>query len=507
MARKKIYQLTPGGQVLYFDGSGFFRSFDIGETHFQAIGIESGNALKVQDLHSREIIFQTANYDSGDVDQSFADETGTAYATRDEARDAIVNFTKASAAPAGAVTSVFGRTGVIDSVYGDYSANKIGWTGQKVVQSLADFPAPVANVIKLESGIIYLLDGTIDLAGNSLEVPAAGASVCGLAQNVSHLIDSTAAFTMFTGGGNLFLENLQITTSGAGSKVFGMTSPTGFEAIEYVGMWFENCTSLGELTNFRQFFCDTIFVNNCADGLTFSGVWLGGARVSNYLVRNSTGTFFKAGALTFNSRFSSNANINVPLGAIGYQFNSGNFASDGLYQLTGGTFSGDGTYISGLTASDSRSNFRLNAGIANTYPGGQWTNTAETATTFANSIDLVPLLVTTTGANLARFTQSAGLFTYASTQPASFRVDAVVGIKGSARKVATIAVKHNGTIISQTEATTNGGPSDDRAENVALPPAIVSLVSGDTLRIFIVNTTDTSDMTATAQSRMLISEQ
>jgi len=95
MARKIIAQLTVGGSVVYIDGSEFFRLFDLRETFLTASGIDSGNDLVVQDRKSGEVIFQTANYNPADPNESFADESGTVYASRDAARAAVINFINA----------------------------------------------------------------------------------------------------------------------------------------------------------------------------------------------------------------------------------------------------------------------------------------------------------------------------------------------------------------------------------------------------------------------------
>lgn len=62
------------------------------------------------------------------------------------------------------------------------------------------------------------------------------------------------------------------------------------------------------------------------------------------------------------------------------------------------------------------------------------------------------------------------------------------------------------SIVGQTTATTNGGGSGLRAENVSVPPVILTLSKNDTINLQIANNTDLTNMTIAGFSRLIITE-
>ena len=108
----------------------------------------------------------------------------------------------------------------------------------------------------LDSTKEYFIDGIVDMGSQSIEIPAGGLTLSGYNFDVSKLISSSAAYTLFTspvgGSGNLIFKDLAIEITGAGSKVYDVTSDTGNEAIEIARVNYNNCSSLGSMTNYRQ---------------------------------------------------------------------------------------------------------------------------------------------------------------------------------------------------------------------------------------------------------------
>ena len=106
----------------------------------------------------------------------------------------------------------------------------------------------------IDSTKLYLIDGDIDFTGVSIEVPSTGLFISGHNLDLSIMRCADANYTMFTGAtaGNVFLKDLSIDVSGAGSQVYNLTAATGFEAHEAVRVNWNNCTSLGTLTGYRQ---------------------------------------------------------------------------------------------------------------------------------------------------------------------------------------------------------------------------------------------------------------
>ena len=203
----------------------------------------------------------------------------------------------------------------------------------------------------LDSNMNYIIDGTISdiIATDRIIIPIGGLSLSGYGFDVSALKatqNNSILFESPVGGcGNLFLSNISLEASGTGSKVFNLTNagaPTGgADAIELNVVNFDNCTSLGELTNFRQGLWDNIGVFGCKDGLTLSGTWSGGFRsdlviVRNFGVASSVSTLFKKGtALLMESRFLTDINADFKVGGLLSNFDASTFSSNRLYQIKG----------------------------------------------------------------------------------------------------------------------------------------------------------------------------
>lgn len=209
----------------------------------------------------------------------------------------------------------------------------------------------------LDSNMNYIVDGVINLLPTDyIEVPVGGLSLSGYGFDVSSLKATSNNSTIFKspvgGCGNLFLSNLSIEASGTGSKVFELTNagaPTGgADAIELNVVNFDNCTSLGELTNFRQGLWNNIGIFGVKDGLTLSGVWSGGFRADLTIVRNfgiaaTISTLFKAGTgLLFKSRFFTDLNADFKMSGSVSNFTSSNFDINKLYQLKGAQITRNG---------------------------------------------------------------------------------------------------------------------------------------------------------------------
>jgi hypothetical protein len=104
-----------------------------------------------------------------------------------------------------------------------------------------------ANVATTLGGVIdstkqYFIDGIIDLGAISITVPPTGMTLAGYSFDISGLTSSENNYTMFvsagtgggTGSGNLLGENFYISVTGTGSRVYNLYDDTGFNAIEFV---------------------------------------------------------------------------------------------------------------------------------------------------------------------------------------------------------------------------------------------------------------------------------
>ncbi len=184
----------------------------------------------------------------------------------------------------------------------------------------------------------YVINGTITLlTGEYIEVPAGGLTLSGYGYDTSGFIKNVSGQEIFKsasgGSGNLTLKDCFF-NSGTG-KVFNLTDIDGSHALEFNDVNFNNCTSLGTLTGYRQFTGTTCGIYGCSNGFILKGNWSGfkftNSNVTSFL---SGGTLIKRDTDTlFSNRLYLDLNFSCNTGAILSDFGPSNFASDELFQI------------------------------------------------------------------------------------------------------------------------------------------------------------------------------
>ena len=147
----------------------------------------------------------------------------------------------------------------------DYALNKLRTDQGSGGSGGTDFQGLIlvnqSNVATTLGGAIdstkeYFIDGKIDMGTIQIEVPATGFSYAGYNFDVSGLYSTEDNYTMFVspvgGSGNVIGRDAEITTSGTNSQVYDLTDHNGFSAFEFSRVNYVDCTSLGEITNYRQ---------------------------------------------------------------------------------------------------------------------------------------------------------------------------------------------------------------------------------------------------------------
>lgn len=422
------------------------------------------------------------------------------------------------------LTEVFGTTDaesyvdkLIDlGLYGvAYESSTSGGFLQSVtvIRSVDDFP------VSLDSSTLYLIDDMadgIDLGARQLE-STGDIYIRGESNNTGGLKSSQDNYSMFVGGANIFLDRLRIQVSGAGSKVFDSLDLSGSNAVECTTVNFENCNSLGVLTNYRQGLWQNVAVFNCADGLTLAGNWAGGFAIFTAIVRgfdasNSGNSLLKADALaTFGSRVISDANIEVNGSSSAYSFTASNFTEDQQFQLLGGQLQGTGTYVDGIGVDSTRAVFN-SKGLPKTSPGGKMAFTASATTAIPSSNTPVKLEGTTAlSENIWFDMPQSNRLRWLSEIDAEVQLLGFFALTGGNNDQLALQVRlfNELDVLQNTftypSATANGGLLNTRAENVSIGEYFG--ISKDWyVEIWVENQSDSSDVSVVLDSKVLIKQ-
>lgn len=399
----------------------------------------------------------------------------------------------------------------------------------KIVQTLADFPAPVGNEIILEDEIIYFIDNPkLDILQYTI-VFSQRNQINGFGQNVSGITSTVGGTAMakkvnFKSGKNLFMNDLELFFEANHQRMFqniGDGTVLEGESFELNRLNILNEQApghgceLGYIKNIRQGFVGTVSVFNVENGFKFGGTWTGGFRVDNTIFIDCSGKFFYSDPLfpvTFARRFASNANITVPVGSIGYDFPSTAFTESGQYQLQNGNATGLGTYVSnfasGFPAYDPIGNFQNNTGIQNTFPGGEWVVTANTTIVVAAQNVYYDFVVPTTEKGLAWFNETTGQFEYLSNTPLDVQILLTVTLTGTANNLIEVQLIKESAAMVITPllsriVTLQGTLAQGRAESAVITTT-AQLVFGDKVRVRARNTSAAQNFTISLDTNCII---
>jgi len=365
----------------------------------------------------------------------------------------------------------------------------------------------------------YFIDGQIDTGTTQITVPATGMTLTGYNFDLSALYSSENNYTMFIsdvgGSGNILGRDYEIRVTGTGSKVYDITDANGFNAFEFARVNYSDCTSLGEITNYRQGLENGTGRFGGSPSLTLSGTWLGGYRIVTSIVRSMSNTttepLFKAGAgFTMASRFATDMNVDLgdlqPL----LDFSPSNFVNPSTLQLQetiltrGGNLDPtDSNITPNIEPSDLESYWKRNVGVSNTYVGGTITVVSESLTTISAVDTWTDIEGVFLGTGLQHFSSNSdGELTHDGVSPREFEFTGSFIIESSANRSLSIRFNKwdnststftplNYTIQTRTVNSLVGG------RDVALFVVDVGgeLDQGDYLKIQVRNNTDSNNVT------------
>ena len=374
----------------------------------------------------------------------------------------------------------------------------------------------------------YFLDGVIDMGTTQITVPPTGITIKGFSFDVSGLTSSEDNYTMFIsesiaiGSGNVLGLDYFISVTGAGSKVYEIYDATGFNAFEFQRINYIDCTSLGDIYDYRQGLESGTGRFGGSPSLTLHGLWRGGFRITTSIVRSLSGLMtaplFKEGTLfQMNSRFLTDINCDLPTLAPFTDFRPVNFPNESTIQFKGVIMTRDGVADSNdsnitpnLVASGVCCDWDNNIGMNNTFVGGTLKITAEAETVITTQNSGFDINGTWSTVDLQHFdSPNSGELRHIGTDPKDFRVSFDLVIDGQQSDVITIAlVKLDGVSpsveYSQTRVINNlQGGRDVAYFNGTFN---VRMNQNDSLIWEVINTTSTNNVTAEIDSQWIVEE-
>lgn len=374
------------------------------------------------------------------------------------------------------------------------------------VNSLADFPTPVAGVITLKDNVTYFITTTVDLLGNRLVAGQNTTILGGSSENcflISTGLDANTA--LLSSNWSLPIRNLSITH---GTALNLDATGNANQVLDWFGVNFTNCAKVGTIKNYSNFIITDSSLLNSAnmvfDGsfatIGFSQCLFSGIAGQTTLNFPSTLTITRRLRIIFSS-FIAFAGAT----AIYVDTNTTFSNPSETYILVNVNFSGGATYTGGVQYNDNKASFKNCVGIIN-------------STTIANMYmqgNSTPTIVSSLGARYAmlgttqvsslnqRFTHDAAnnALVYSGTVTKVVKIQFSVTLTSGSNNVIGIyvGVNRSGTSIDPTAdrlseseiyLTTSGSRPD-----AGFIQAVATLSTNDRVYVILQNASSATNIT------------
>lgn len=393
-----------------------------------------------------------------------------------------------------------------------------------VVKDITDllslYPPNINNEIQLENKTYKFDSQNFDITGYTLLGHPDGTTLTGYSQNINCLKSTEDNISLIKTSGNLFIKHLEIQVTGANSEVININGGTGFEALDMFYCSFINCTKLGTLNNIRQLFWEAGFANNFSEGFLLQGDWLGGVTVKDTRCTGVISYIFKGDVNFTCSSIRSNISASLLTGSVAWDFDYNMFNNDASYQLEGGRYEGTGKMVSNFTTGDTtitknsrKSFFKNNKGNLgeNTFIGIEWIVTSQVETSLTFNV-LTKLEGVVAYSNEVNFISSGNnTIIYNSNITQLFNIQGSIYLLGGANDIVDLYVRKWNNITSSYEniqiirrLIVNSQAGEDVAEFNFFTS--IELSFGDRIELWVVNLTDSSNVTMINTSKLKISE-
>ena len=363
-------------------------------------------------------------------------------------------------------------------------------TNTILVKSAADLPVASGGTHTLLADTVYQPQGVIDLGGNTLTLQS-GTVLQGRSPSVDGF-STTAATALFTGI-SIRLKDLSATCPNGPifNKVDDATQPIIMMDINCFdfGSFGTIGASSGGLLQLCQFV-------GAGTGITFTGN-TGNFGIQTCLFAGYTGTCIDLSTFVFNILTIDTVVFSgaVASTAISGLAASGNLTARGVIDLC--SFNGSGAALSGIDPQDTKWNFSNNFGVPRSRNAADtFLLTTETVTIGTTSQFEEVAGTSFASAILDRFTSTtAGVLTYVGIEDIEVKVSGFATVQkvGGGSDVLVARFAKNWVSPSSGIAQSGGQTENNNPTSIPLE-ALVSLVTGDTLRMIVANNSSTANI-------------
>ena len=379
------------------------------------------------------------------------------------------------------------------------------------INSLADFPAPVAGVIELVQtpgvAITYVISAQeIDVSPNVFTITGGDVAIMGSHRSESGLT-TAASGTMFTVANGSFFQDLVGFACPNAKWVDFSNSLGGFKSLVGNGVVISDCDSLGTIAGaYATIFQFLTVADSQTSGFTWTGTTNRQINITDFIGIGWTGTLFDLGTATFDiinmsgdCRFTAASGTTTLSGLA----SSGNLKAGGRAKIDACLFEGAGTALNNIDTMDLQWEF-----TGNIFEDGVTHNTRTLADCFLTTLETVTIAssgvyVAVAGSswdfdNDERFTVStAGLITYLGLDNAQVSITAqstVAKVGGGSDQIGS-KIAYNGTVQDKTI-----GSTENTSPTGLLSQGLFTLSTGDTLQLFVGNEDSSSNIEVSSSS-------
>ena len=403
--------------------------------------------------------------------------------------------------PKGAASALSGTVYVADGAgSGAWAVQEEGASTVTQVETVTDFPTPVADVITLAPGCVYQINTIVDCGANRF-VFSEGSILKGIHRTISG-ITSTTTGSLFTGTGvNMRMETLTLnattathlyTFDGSGTKVF---SARDMLSVTHTGDVASITASLNTVFDFSLY-------SGGVNGVKFFGTHPGASLMTacGFFAFTGIGVDFGTAVMSgFRIESSSIFGDGVADTSISGLTGSGNIATGTFCYIALNNLMGSNTTLAGITYTDIRFVFENNNGVENTQRECQTYFTGGGLTTTIAVIN-TPVLLNGTALyvenHAEQFTTDAnGRCTYDGVNDIDVTAIATVtGTGASGTNNFTVYIAKDGVVEAATAA---HRAYTSTAEGQCVSMGIITMSTGEYLEIWIEGNDGTTDFDAT----------